>query len=165
MIGDAIRLVLGNVMPIALVVALVGAAVTKGRAPSRAEHFLAWLLGAFGIQSIWGGVFNAFVQDVAARSIGWAPSPFEFEIGWADMAIGVAALVAAWRSLDFKAAVVLVIAVFSFGIVWGHIDQRFVHGDTAPNNFGAMLIATIIWAVLLVLLYRRAADARPQAAP
>lgn len=163
MIGDAIRLVLGNVMPICLVAALLGATLTRGHAPSRAEHYLNWLLLFFGIQSIWAGLFNAFFQEIAAKSIGWAPSPFEFEIGWADMAIGLAALVAAWRSLDFKAAVVLTIAVFFLGVVWGHFYERFVNNDTAPNNFGAMLVVTIIWGLLLVVLYPLAARARRRA--
>ena len=53
---------------------------------------------------------------MAASSIGWQVSPFQFEIGVADASIGIVAIVAFWRSLDFKGPVVGYLSLFSIGV-------------------------------------------------
>ena len=43
---------------------------------------------------------------VAAAHIGWQTSPFQFEVGMADLAIGITACLSFWRDLSFKAAAI-----------------------------------------------------------
>ena len=53
-----------------------------------AEQFLSWmLLLPIGITGLWAGVFHIFFPAAAAAYIGWQVSPFQFEVGMADLAI------------------------------------------------------------------------------
>ena len=151
MIADIIRLILANLPLILFVLALVVAALRREPAP--AERYLAWLLLlSVGVQGIWAGIFHIFFPGMAAASIGWQDSPFQFEIGVADMAIGITAVVAFWRGPDFRAAVVWYIALFNLGVAIGHVRQAVEVGDYAANNFGALLAITVIEMVLLPVL-------------
>jgi hypothetical protein len=93
-----------------------------------------------------------FFPNIAASSIGWANSPFQYEIGVADIAIGIVAILSFWRSLEFKAAVVIYIALFSLGVAIGHLYQATEAHDYAANNFGLLLIITVAEMVLLPIL-------------
>jgi hypothetical protein len=52
----------------------------------------------------------------------------------ADLAMGAAACVSFWRSLDFKAAVVMINAIFLIGDAVGHVRQMIAGGNFAPGN-------------------------------
>lgn len=151
MIADIIRLILANLPLILFVLALVVAALRREPAP--AERYLAWLLLlSVGVQGIWAGIFHIFFPGMAAASIGWQDSPFQFEIGVADMAIGITAVVSFWRGPDFRAAVVWYISLFYLGVAIGHIRQVIETGNMAANNFGVLLLLTLIQMVLLPVL-------------
>jgi hypothetical protein len=45
---------------------------------------------------LWAGLFHVFFPHVAAASIGWEVSPFQFEVGVADIAIGLTAIASFW---------------------------------------------------------------------
>jgi hypothetical protein len=152
MFSDAVRFVLGNLPEIMFVAAFLLAAVTKS--PSYfSVRLLDWLILSVGIAYTWAGFFHIAFPHIAAASIGWQVSPFQFEIGVADAAIGIAAIRSFWRPLDFKGPVVGYICLFSLGVAFGHIREAFIAGDTASNNFGLLLIITLAHAVLLPVLY------------
>lgn len=155
MIGSGIAYVLGH-LPVILFVAAFAMAWARRGAGSFQARLLDWLLLlAVGVQGIWAGFFHIFFPEVAAASIGWQVSPFQFEIGVADAAIGVAAVVSFRRGLEFKAAIVWVIVLFNIGVAIGHLRDAFAAGNFAANNFGALLILTIVLAVLLPWLLGR----------
>ena len=54
----------------------------------------------------------------------------------ADLAMGATACVSFWRSLEFKAAVVMVNSIFLLGDAVGHVRQMIVAGNFAPGNAG-----------------------------
>jgi hypothetical protein len=77
-------------------------ALTRPKAVSviGAERFLSWiLLLRIGITGLWAGAFHVFFPATAAKLIGWEVSPFQFEVGMADLAIGATACVAYWCDL------------------------------------------------------------------
>jgi hypothetical protein len=53
---------------------------------------------------------------------GWQVSPFQFQVGTADLAIGVTACIAFWRDLGFKAAAVCA-SIFLLGDAFGDVDR------------------------------------------
>ena len=121
-----------------------------------AARLLDWmLLLPVGVGGVWAGFFHLTFPQMVAQSIGWQPSPFQFEIGVADAAIGVAGIASFWRSLPFKAAVVLYIVLFNFGVAVGHVREAMA-GDFAPNNFGLLLVMTIAEMIILPILLWRA---------
>jgi hypothetical protein len=153
MIVDAIRLVLTNLALILFVAAFVVAGLLKEPAhfPTRLLDWL--LLLSVGIEEAWAGFFHVFFAQTAAASIGWQVSPFQFEIGVADLAIGIAAIVSFWRSFDFKAAVIVYIVLFYIGVAIGHFHEAIAMGNLSANNFGPLLLITVIKVFLLPALY------------
>lgn len=104
MIGAIIRFVLTNLPAILLFFAIL-AGVTSRRRP-HSEALLSWLLLLpIGVSGIWAAIYHLVFPNFAAAFIGWQPSPFQFEVGVADLAYGATACAAFWRSLSFKAAV------------------------------------------------------------
>jgi hypothetical protein len=152
--AQIITLVLSNLPSLLFAAAILIAVAHSGGA--RAARLLDWmLLLPVGIGSAWAGFFHIVFPEVAARSIGWQVSPFQFEIGVADMAIGMTAIAAFWRGMDFKSAVVIYVVLFNAGVAAGHLRQVMA-GDFAPNNFGLLLVVTIAEIILLPILLRRA---------
>ncbi|MET0744718.1 MAG: DUF6790 family protein [Microvirga sp.] len=159
--ADAIRLILTNVPAILFVAALLIAWLSHTPA-SGPERFLAWLLLlTVGVESLWAGVYHVFFPATAAAFIGWQVSPFQFEIGVADLAIGATAVVSFWRGLEFKSAVVCYTILFYAGVAVGHVRQAWAAGDAAPGNFGLLLLMTLVKIVLLAGLLQAARRAGP----
>jgi len=158
--AQIISLVLSN-LPVILFVVAILVALAGQRGQPLAARLLDWmLLLPVGIGGVWAGFFHVTFPEIAARSIGWQVSPFQFEIGVADMAIGTAAIISFWRSLPFKAAVVVYVVLFNLGVTVGHLRQAMA-GDFAPNNFGLLLLVTVAEMVILPLLLRRAGNPSP----
>src|SRR4051794_17101995 len=86
-----ITLILSSIPAIMFVAALIAALLAPKSRRFRARLLDWMLLLSIGISYVWAGFFHVFFPELAARSIGWAVSPFQFEIGVADMAIGIAA--------------------------------------------------------------------------
>ena len=152
MIGQTIAFVLGNLPAFFLVAALVIAAIT--RTPSSVpERYLAWLLLLpVGGSGLWAALFHLAFPALSAAQIGWAPSPFQFEVGMADLAIGAAACLSFWRDLSFKAAVVMINAIFLLGDAVGHVRQMVAADNFAPGNAGTPFFTDIILPILTIAL-------------
>lgn len=147
--AQLIQLVLSNVPAVMFAASIIVALLLRNGRPL-AARLLDWqLLLAAGVTGIWAGFFHMAFPQMAAQTIGWQVSPFQFEIGVADMAMGITAVVAFWRSLPFKAAVVLYIVLFNAGVAAGHIRQAVEAGNYAPNNFGLLLVLTIAEIIIL----------------
>jgi hypothetical protein len=138
-------------------VVAIAAAFLSRRRSSVPERYLAWLLLlAVGVDGIWAGIFHIFFPSIASGQIGWAASPFEYEIGVADLALGIAAVISFWRSLSFMSGVVAYAVLFYAAVAVGHFHQAFARGDYAPDNFGMLLLVTLLRAALLSWLLHSA---------
>jgi hypothetical protein len=152
MMADLIPFVLRNLPLFLFVAALALAAASRSGAPI-ADRLLAWiLLLPIGVTGLWAAAFHLFFPEIAAADIGWDPSPFQFEVGMADLAIGATACVSFWRSLDFKAAVVIINAIFLMGDAIGHVGQMIAAGNFASGNAGVPFLDDLILPVLTLIL-------------
>jgi hypothetical protein len=152
MMADLIPFVLRNLPLFLFVAALALAAASRSGAPI-ADRLLAWiLLLPIGVTGLWAAAFHLFFPEIAAADIGWDPSPFQFEVGMADLAIGATACVSFWRSLDFKAAVVIINAIFLLGDAIGHVGQIIAAGNFASGNAGVPFLDDLILPVLTLIL-------------
>src|SRR6202042_2011684 len=152
MVAHVIRFVLQNLPALLLIVALLVATARRHRGPI-AERFLSWiLLLPIGITGLWAGAFHVFLPATAAALIGWQVSPFQFEVGMADLAIGVTACIAFWRDLSFKAAAVCAASVFLLGDAIGHVREMMVAGNFASGNAGLPFYMDIICPTLAIIL-------------
>ena len=83
--AETIAFVLRNLPVFLFVAALVFAWLSRSGAPI-ADRLLAWiLLLPIGVTGLWAAVFHLFFPEIAAADIGWEPSPFQFEVGMADL--------------------------------------------------------------------------------
>lgn len=156
--AQLIQLILSNVPTIMFALA-IGLALRPRPNQSFSARLLDWLLLlSVGVAYVWAGLFHVFFPEIAAQSIGWQVSPFQFEIGVADISVGVAAIISFWRAVPFKAAVIVYITLFSLGVTIGHLRQA-MGGDFAPDNFGLLLMLTVAQMILLpILLWRVSAE-------
>ena len=162
MIASAIRFLLQNLPAVLFLLALLMAAATRGG--SVPERLLSWiLLLPIGVTGLWAGVFHVFLAKTAASLIGWQVSPFQFEVGMADLAIGATACVAFWRDMSFKAAAVCAASIFLLGDAIGHVREMVMIGNFAPGNAGVPFYMDIIGplsAIALLFVASRRGNAR-----
>src|ERR1700733_2376688 len=152
MMAETITFVLRNLPVFLFMAALVFAWLSRSGGTT-ADRLLAWiLLLPIGVSGLWAAVFHLFFPDVAAADIGREPSPFQFEVGMADLAMGATACVSFWRSLDFKAAVVIIDAIFLLGDAIGHVGQMISAGNFAPGNARVPFFGDLAFPVLALIL-------------
>lgn len=152
MISHVVGFVLQNLPALLFVVALVIAASRYGHGFA-VERFLSWiLLLPIGVTGLWAGAFHVFFPGTAAALIGWQVSPFQFEVGMADLAIGVTACISFWRDLSFKAATVSAASIFLLGDAVGHVRQMLIAGNFAPGNAGVPFYTDILCPLLAIAL-------------
>jgi len=165
-IGAVIAAVLGNWFVI-LFVAAICTTIVKLRRFRAARHpvdaaYVLWgelLFYGVGISFIYGGIFHAYFQQLTAPAIGWQPSPFEYELGWAEIPIGVVAAMSLWRGFEFRLASTIVYCTFSLAAAAQHIQEIACCKNYAPDNAGLVLwfgdVFMPIFLMAVALLARR----------
>src|SRR5271154_808908 len=165
MVGEAIGFFLRNLPAFLFATALVFASLLRGSGGA-AERLLAWiLLLPIGVTGLWAGISHILFPAMAAAHIGWQVSPLQFEVGMADLAIGMTACIAFWRDLSFKAAAVCAADVFLLGDAIGHVREMLVAGNFAPGNAGLPFYMDIICPTLVIILVIVAKDRKERGLP
>src|SRR5262249_18978340 len=131
-----------------------------------AEAFFSYyLLFTIGINNLLNFVFHVFLGDMAAKFIGWDNSPFQAEVGFASLGVGIAGVIASRASLPFRFATLIPPLCFSLGAAGGHIYQMLVAHNFSPGNVGLVLpIDIIIPIVGLLFLWLSYKHPKPGAA-
>lgn len=131
-----------------LLSALLSVTLGRRRASNRGdviEALLGWhVFWSIGVSYLVNFVFHAFFGGLAARFIGWADSPFQFEVATASLGFAAVGFLAAWRSFDLRLAAVLGPALFTLGAAAGHVYQMFTAHNFAPGNAGPIFYADIV---------------------
>lgn len=164
MIADLIRTALSNW----LVVLLLIAGVTSFRRIRRARmarrpfsaSYIVWgelLFYIYGIGAIYTGVLHAYFSAMVAATIGWAPSPFQYELGWMEIGVGVVALIAGPRGYGFRLAATLPYTIFLLAAAAQHIHLLLTQHDMSPGNAGLVLWLGDIAIPLAMLILTRIA--------
>ena len=119
------------------------------------EIFLSYLLlFNVGLMGLLAFVSHIFYPDATAKAIGWGTgSPFQFEIGMANLALGVAGVLCFWLRGSFWFATILITSILFIGCFVGHLIE-YQKGNTAPYNIGPLVwIGDLFIPLLLVILY------------
>lgn len=112
-----------------------------------------WLaLFPLGMTNIYAFVMHVFYPEIADATIGWAHSPFEYEVGVADLAMGVVAVLSFNASFGFRLAAVTVNAIFLFGAAYNHIYLMIMQGNYNVGNAGSWLWLDDLILPLIMLL-------------
>lgn len=112
-------------------------------------YLLAISVGANGL----GGAFgHLFLSDLVAEGIGWGiGSPFQLEMGFANLALGILGIVAISRSQDFRLATIIATTVIGGGATIVHLMDIASHGNLAPGNT-IQNIGNLLDPILLIAL-------------
>ena len=128
------------------------------------EKLLAWyVFFSIGIDNFYNFVMHVFFAQMSAAYIGWADSPFQFEVGTASLGFAAVGLLAAFRSYDLRLAAVLGPSIFTLGAAAGHIHQMITAHNFAPGNAGIIFWMDIfipLFGFALLWLSRRSANSR-----
>lgn len=129
-----------------------------------------WLLVGMGAFNLWGGFGHIGpTSDQVAASIGYTQSMFQWEIGWADIALGVLGVLCARKAHrgQWTNATLTALTVSFFGDGVGHVIEWLGHGNLAPDNVWAIptcfLVPTL--SALFVYLARRDGTFSPRSTP
>lgn len=106
--------------------------------PKSVETFLSFiLLFNMGIMGLLGAYAHVLMAPETARSIGWEPgSPFQFEVGMANLAFGVLGVLSYWIRGKFWDAAIIGWCVLFLGCFVGHVINYYTENNTAPYNIG-----------------------------
>jgi hypothetical protein len=117
------------------------------------------LFYCIGIGFVFFGALHAYFGPFVAPTIGWQPSPFEYELGWLEIPVGIVACMAWWRGFEFRLAATLISVTFAFAAAAQHIQEIACCKNYAPNNAGPTLwfgdLALPIFLLAVAFLARR----------
>lgn len=164
MIAALIKLALSNPTVSLLVLGLIGslASLFFKKTPRTKSVIVEALVAYFFLFSIGIGYLYNFVMHVVfaeytAKFIGWANSPFQLEVGFASLGMGVAGLIAFRPNLAFRTATFIPPAFFLLGAAGGHVYQIFQTHNMAAGNAGTILYTDILLPLIgFALLYAQA---------
>ena len=151
----AITWVLANMSLATLILALIlGSLAAKRKAPNAGggwEPTVFWLLLLFvGFGGLYTGVLHLFDPVQTAADIGWKTSPFQWEVGVADVMIGALGVAGAFANRSFRWAVVLAFTVWYWGDAVGHVRQMRIADNFAPGNAGSWFWVDVLGPFLLL---------------
>jgi hypothetical protein len=112
------------------------------------ENGVVYMIGWAGIGA---GISHVLFGPGIARSIGWEPGPFQFEVGVAGLGFGVAGVLAASYSADYWLALIIASSVFRVGCGIGHVRQMVQRHDFAVNNTSVLVVDFGVPAALIVM--------------
>lgn len=147
-----------NLSIIAFLLALLLAAISIVRKQPRgriavSETFFRWIiLLPVGVVGIYTFVMHAFFSEIASASIGWKPSPFEYEVAIANLSFGLLGLLAFRASYGFRAAAGIGNIVWLGGDAIGHIRQMIVAHNFSPGNAGPWFWTDVLIPISLLIL-------------
>lgn len=150
-----LKFVAANILVVGIagfVVSIVVRLIFDGGASQRdvLVDALTFLVGVNGIMTGSGHLFSG---PQVARAIGWEPSPFQWEVGLADVSYGVLGVMAGSYGRGFWLATIIAFSIFMLGAAVGHLRQMIVAHNFAPGNAGIYFWFDIIVPVALILLY------------
>lgn len=155
MIESFIELILSNPTVTFLVLGLIASLVSllfnknPGSKAVIVEALVAYFfLFSIGIGYLYNFMMHTFFAEFTAKFIGWANSPFQLEVGFASLGMGLAGLIAFRQDLSFRVAAFIPPAFFLWGAAGGHIYQIVRTHNMAPGNAGAILWTDIFLPII-----------------
>lgn len=143
----------GLVAPLGLVINMIIYVISNGTADlSQAllVNSICWLIGG---QSLFAGIAHIFWSRPTAESIGWRTSPFQFEVGTANLGLGVAGILAGSFDRPYWLALIIVASIFLWGAAVGHIREMIKEKNFSANNAGAIFWTDLLAPIWIIVLY------------
>lgn len=120
--------------------------------------FLMYLLLFGGFGGVFGFIGHQFAGAQVAKQIGWPTgNPFQQEVGFANLGLGLLGIMCFWFRKEFWLATIVMGSVFLWGAAYGHWVEYIYYGNTHPGNWGWVFILDVIiplvnWTLLFFYL-------------
>jgi hypothetical protein len=140
------------------------------RFPKRMAEILLlyWFAVAIGAAGVFEFVGHTFRADQVAASIGWpAGNPFQQDVAFADLALGVLGLGCISVRGGFWTATAIAATLMGWGDALGHLNQFVRYSNHHPGNSGVVLWSDIfvpVVAIGLLILHSRLAQSGTRSA-
>lgn len=149
---------------LALALALISVLVRGSSltAADEYETFLRYLFlfpGAFA--SFYVFLIYRFFPGIAASSLDWPPSPFQWEVASAGLAFGIICLLSLRSCHGFRLATIIGFTVWLWAISWGYLMEVIGNNGVVSMEGGLWLCVDFILPALMLFFYvawRRALD-------
>jgi hypothetical protein len=112
-------------------------------------YLLFFYVGLMGLLAAYAHVFRPLQTSA---SIGWLTSPYEYEVGMADLTVGVLGVLCLWFRGNFWLATAIANAVWLIGDAVGHLRQVLLNHNHARNNSGIFLWVEFTMPIVILLL-------------
>jgi hypothetical protein len=102
----------------------------------RIELFIVYLLAiSVGANGLGGAFGHLFLSDLVAEGVGWPTgSPFQLEMGFANLLIGVLGIMAINRRNGFRTATIIATTILGVGATIVHLMDIAATGNLSPGN-------------------------------
>ena len=131
-----LRIFIYSILPLIMAVGHIRLDKSSRSRERRLETFLLYLFGVGVAGSGIGGFFgHFFISEAVAESIGWpAGNPFQLEVAFANLAVGVLGIVSMGRRDGFREATVIAVTILGVGATIVHAMDIIETGNLAPGN-------------------------------
>lgn len=100
------------------------------------------------------GLPHILTPDIVANYVGWdAGSPFQIEVGFANVSSGIVGILCIWFRGWFWLAHIVQMSIFLLGAAWLHVEDILARGNLSPGNAGPVLFFDIAIPILAVSLF------------
>lgn len=129
------------------------------KAWSGKKSYLDYLITHFvffnvALQGIMAGLTQIYNPHLVAKYLNWPFSPFIYELGFANLAIGIGALFALLlKNLTAVWTAAAIYGLFLFFAFINHILQLYFEGNFSAGNAGAVVFTDLLTPVTLALLF------------
>lgn len=126
--------------------------ILVGKRVPESEIVYRWVaVFALGFTAIYAFVMHVFFAKIAATTIGWQISPFQFEVGIANLAIGVLGILSFRASYGFRLATVIGATLWLWGDAIGHLYQLIKAQNYSIGNAGTWFWMDLIIPLILII--------------
>jgi len=144
-------------LSITLIAIVVNILLMKERSAKKiVEVVLLYLLViSVGLGAMIAGLMHVFNGPATAQMIGWpAGSPFQYEVGVADIGLGLTAFLCLYFRGSFWLAAIIANSAFLLGCMVGHIHSLTESGNLAAYNIGPnIIISDLLIPLVMIGLY------------
>ena len=139
---------------IAFAIAVIIRFAQNGATDWQEALLVASLTYLVGVNCFVVGSGHLFFPDPIAESIGWQKgSPFQLEVGLANISYGVLGVMAGSFGRAWWLAAIIAFSVFYFGAAVIHVREMVTERNFAPGNAGFIFWYDVIVPIWLVVLY------------
>ena len=128
--------------------------ITFLRAAIAEAFLLAFIVSNVGLQGVFAFLGHFFKSDEVARGIGWpAGNPFQKEIAFTNLSLGILGILCVWFRGDFWLATIIARSVFTWGAAGIHLADTKKRKNTSIFNAGPVLYFDLFFPCLLIGLF------------